>query len=396
MPQLLKIRYLLMILPVMLFLIFGQQSLSAEVSISIGIAPPALPIYVQPPCPVAGYMWVPGYWAWSPDGYYWVPGVWVQPPSIGVLWTPGYWGFANGAYVWHAGYWGPHVGFYGGINYGFGYTGVGYWGGNWIGSTFRYNTAVTNVNRTVVRNVYVDRTVIRNTTIVNRVSYNGQGGVTARPTMQERAFSNERHVQPTASQVAHFEAARQDRSLLAYANHGRPAVAAMDTVNGRRFDQQGRIASGVASGQLTAGETRRLENRETNLNHEIRSDRRANGGGLTSQQRQQVDQQQNNLSRSIYDDKHNAATAHYGDNRVDNRRAEQQQRIAQGINNGQLTPREAAHAERTQQQINQRVNAERRANQGSLTQQERRQLNREQNHASGQIRQERHNGPAEH
>ena len=54
-------------------------------------------------------------------GYYWVPGTWVQPPRVGVLWTPGYWGFVGGVYAFHAGYWGPHVGFYGGVNYGFGY-----------------------------------------------------------------------------------------------------------------------------------------------------------------------------------------------------------------------------------------------------------------------------------
>src|SRR5579884_2183867 len=50
----------------------------ASVAISVTIGPPALPVYVQPPCPVEGYIWIPGYWAWGPDGYYWVPGVWVR------------------------------------------------------------------------------------------------------------------------------------------------------------------------------------------------------------------------------------------------------------------------------------------------------------------------------
>ncbi|MGH9583134.1 MAG: YXWGXW repeat-containing protein, partial [Bryobacteraceae bacterium] len=118
---------------------------SAGIAISIHIAPPVLPVYVQPVCPAEGYIWTPGYWAWGPGGYYWVPGVWVQPPEVGLLWTPGYWGFARGIYVWRTGYWGPHVGFYGGVHYGFGYTGVGFVGGYWSGGVFRYNTAVARV-----------------------------------------------------------------------------------------------------------------------------------------------------------------------------------------------------------------------------------------------------------
>lgn len=215
----------------------------AGVFVSITIAPPVLPVYVQPPCPVEGYLWTPGYWAYGPAGYYWVPGVWVAPPAVGLLWTPGYWGFAGGIYGWHAGYWGPHVGFYGGVNYGWGYTGVGFVGGVWAGRVFRYNAAVVNVNRTVIRNVYIDRTVIRNTTIVNRTSFNGSGGIQARPTAQERTFMNERHFAATSSQFSHEHMASQDRSFLASANHGRPPVGAMDRVGGQRFDPQAHPAS---------------------------------------------------------------------------------------------------------------------------------------------------------
>src|SRR5215470_14230824 len=101
------------------------------VGVSITLAPPALPVYVQPPIPAPGYIWTPGYWAWNGYDYYWVPGTWVLPPELGLLWTPGYWGWSNGVYVFNEGYWGPHVGFYGGVAYGFGYTGVGYEGGYW-------------------------------------------------------------------------------------------------------------------------------------------------------------------------------------------------------------------------------------------------------------------------
>ena len=85
-----------------------------------------MPDYDQPPIPAPGYYWTPGYWAWNNYDYYWVPGVWVEPPQPGLLWTPGYWAFVGGVYAFRPGYWGPHVGFYGGIDYGFGYNGAGY------------------------------------------------------------------------------------------------------------------------------------------------------------------------------------------------------------------------------------------------------------------------------
>jgi len=380
---------------VLLFIPATSQA-QVAIGVSVHIGPPVLPVYAQPPCPMPGYIWTPGYWAWGEDGYYWVPGVWVSPPEAGLLWTPGYWGFVGGEYLWRPGYWGPHVGFYGGINYGFGYGGVGFVGGRWNGGTFVYNTAVTNVNTTVIHNTYVDKTVINNTTIVNNhYSFNGQGGVTARATPDELSAEREHHFEQTSNQSSHEQAARGDRNQLASVNHGRPGNVAMDSVNGRRYNQQGRIANGVASGQLTPGETRNLENREANLNKEIHNDRAANGGKLTPQERQQVNRQQNNLSKSIYNDKHNAATEHYGNNEVGARRDNQQQRIANGIRSGQMTPGEAARAEKTQQGINRQVAADRAANGGKLTPAERRNVNKEQNGASRQIYNEKHNEKAE-
>ncbi len=193
--------------------------------VEVRVAPPPLPVYVQPPCPVAGWLWMPGYWAWAPAGYYWVPGTWLAPPRVGVLWTPGYWGFGGGVFVWHAGYWGPHVGFYGGVHYGFGYTGVGYAGGRWVGGAFAYNRAVTNVNVTIVHSVYRE-TVINNVNVM-RVSYNGgPGGVMAVPTARERTAEREQHIQPTALQRQHQQTARATPALFARANHGRPTIAA--------------------------------------------------------------------------------------------------------------------------------------------------------------------------
>jgi len=234
-----------------LFLSIPAISTQAQVSVglSVRVGPPPLPVYVQPPCPVDGYIWTPGYWAYNDiDGYYWVPGAWVAPPQIGYLWTPGYWGFDDGFYRFHPGYWGPHIGYYGGINYGFGYIGVGFVGGAWFGGHFRYNTAVVNVNRTVIHNTYVDRTVIRNVSN-NRASFNGPGGVHANPRPQERVAMNERHIAPTHQQVSHQTMASHDRSQFASANHGRPHTTAVDRVSSRPFSQQNRTPNGGAPHQ---------------------------------------------------------------------------------------------------------------------------------------------------
>jgi len=201
----------------------------AQIGVSIRIGPPALPVYEQPPCPGDGYLWTPGYWAYDYDAqdYYWVPGTWVLAPQPGFLWTPPWWGWSGGVFLFHEGYWGPHVGFYGGIAYGFGYFGVGFEGGRWEGGHFFYNRSVTNINVTNIHNVY-NTTVIHNT-VINHVSYNGgNGGVTARPTPQEEAAEHERHVPPVAAQTQHIQEARSNVDLRASRNQGKPPVAATE------------------------------------------------------------------------------------------------------------------------------------------------------------------------
>jgi WXXGXW repeat (2 copies) len=221
-----RICFVVFALLVVLLAFPAASSAQIAVGVSIRIGPPALPVYAQPICPGPGYMWTPGYWAYGPDGYYWVPGTWVVAPAVGLLWTPGYWGWRGGFYYWHAGYWGPHVGFYGGINYGFGYGGVGFVGGYWHGGVFAYNTAVMHVNTTVIHNTYVNNTVVNNVT-VNHVAYNGgPNGVTAQPTAAERAAENEHHIAATEAQTQHEHMASTNRAMLYSANHGRPSVAA--------------------------------------------------------------------------------------------------------------------------------------------------------------------------
>ncbi len=181
----------------------------AGIQISVNVAPPAIAVFDQPPCPGDGYIWTPGYYQYGDYGYYWVPGNWVMPPSVGVLWTPGYWGLAGGHYMWHEGYWGQTVGFYGGVNYGNGYFGAGFTGGRWEGGTFRHNTVITNVNRNNVHNTYEDRTVVKEVKTPNH-AFNGKGGSAARPSHEEEAAAKAPHQGPTPQQASHAQEAHDN------------------------------------------------------------------------------------------------------------------------------------------------------------------------------------------
>jgi hypothetical protein len=204
----------------------ASQAASIAVGISVGVAPPPIPVYTQPVCPGPGYIWTPGYWAYDPpNGYYWVPGTWVVAPAPGLLWTPGYWGWSGAAFVFHVGYWGPHVGFYGGINYGFGYPGVGFACEEWRGGAFFYNRSVANLGPGHFANVYYRS--VPNNFAVNRVSYNGgAGGLRPRPNARELAAEHDPHIEATSLQRQHEMAAHNNRAQFASVNHGRPDVAA--------------------------------------------------------------------------------------------------------------------------------------------------------------------------
>jgi hypothetical protein len=236
------------------------------VGVSVSFGPPALPVYEQPICPADGYLWAPGYWAYdAEDGYYWVPGTWVEPPEVGFLWTPGYWGWGDGAFLFHEGYWGSEVGFYGGINYGFGYSGAGYEGGRWEGGHFAYNTYVNHVDTAVIHNTYN----VRVTNVSeNHVSFNGgSGGVDARPTTQEESYARGHHVGPVAAQAQHVEAARSNPQLRASANQGKPPIAA--TAKAGDF-RAGAVASREAGGEYKAPAANASRGGEVTPGNEVR------------------------------------------------------------------------------------------------------------------------------
>ena len=314
----------------------AQAQIAVGVSFNVHLAPPVLPVYEQPPLPAPGYLWTPGYWAYGEAGYYWVPGVWVMPPSAGLLWTPGYWGYEGGFYGWHAGYWGPHVGFYGGVNYGYGFGGVGFVGGEWRGGVFAYNRAVANFGGVHVTNVYENRVIVERNTIVNvnHVSFNGGAGIQAHASAFEMHAANERHFEATSEQRQHINFAAQDRSQLASVNQGRPGTMASSNINSyHQVAQQHLRAQPISESDRSVGRNYNPNTREAN----------------------------------------------------------QDQRIANGLRSGQMTSGEAARAERTQSNIDQQVHDDRAANGGKLTGQERRQINNEQNAASRQIYDEKHN-----
>ncbi len=287
----------------------SASSAQVMVGVSVRIGPPPLRVYAQPMCPGPGYLWAPGYWAYGPDGYYWVPGSWVMPPQPGLLWTPGWWGWEGGGYRWHAGYWGPHVGFYGGINYGFGYFGTGFVGGHWDHDRFYYNTAVWRVNTRVVRNVYVDHDVVRNVR-VNRVSYNGgHGGIEARPSRDDERWSHERRWNATPMQTRHEEGFRGNRGR----NFHPPDRGNRDEgrANDRGFRGNDRGNRGMAGGNDRGyrGNDRGNRGRENvrgndrgrgnqdRPNQSYRQNDRGNGGGRNKQDRGREDKGKQNNGR---------------------------------------------------------------------------------------------------
>jgi hypothetical protein len=249
MRKITPLRILMLFAFVVLMLSAASTASFAQVRITVGFAPPALPVYELPVCPGDGYIWTPGYWAWDPDfdDYYWVPGTWVLAPEAGFFWTPPYWGWDNGVFAFYDGYWGPSVGFYGGIDYGFGYFGLGFVGGRWQGGHFFYNQAVFSANIVHVTNVYNERI---NEVTVNHVSYNGgPGGIDVHPRPQEIAAEHERHVAAISAQQRNIEAARGNPEFRANNNHGRPPVAA--TARPGEFTGHDVVAAREAGGTYT-------------------------------------------------------------------------------------------------------------------------------------------------
>lgn len=223
-----------------------RASFAQIVAVSTIVEPPGLAVEDQPISPGDGYIWTPGYWAWGASDYAWVPGRWVLAPQVGFLWTPGYWGWADGRYFWHEGWWGEHVGFYGGVYYGYGYGGVGYDGGYWNRGRFYYNTTVNHLDGRYRYNTYRRTLIVHE---VTRVSYNGgRGGLAARPTPQQESFARAHHAPPTAEQSHHVQVAIASPSQRFSVNHGAPPRPVAATPK-----PAGSADRGIAPGRTAAG-----------------------------------------------------------------------------------------------------------------------------------------------
>lgn len=234
-----RLRWIGVSLATCLTMTSGTGSAQISIGVSVRLAPPPLPVYAQPPLPGPDFLWTPGYWAWDDYAlaYYWVPGTWIRAPRPGLLWTPPWWGWSDGAYIFHTGYWGPHIGFYGGVNYGFGYTGFGYQGGYWNGGHLFYNQTVNNITNIHVTNVYQTNIINVTNNSSNRVSYNGgPGGVRARPRPEEQLAARDQHIAPTAHQQDHVLIARSDPRAFVSANRGHPPLTATPRALGNRDD----------------------------------------------------------------------------------------------------------------------------------------------------------------
>jgi len=165
------------------------------------------------------------------------------------------------------------------------------------------------------------------------------------------------------------------------------------TVQQRAENQQDRIANGMKDGELTPGEASKLETKEGKINQEARAMRKEDDGHLTAADKAKLAQQQDQLSKQIYQDKHNAATQNTNPkSEIGKREENQQDRIAQGVKSGDLSAAEAARLEKSQAKINKEVRKDRAANGGKLTPQERAQVNRQLNRQSHQIARATHGG----
>ena len=405
----------------MLALPAAQAQISIGIGFHIGIAPPALPVYAQPPIPGDGYIWTPGYWAYGDAGYFWVPGTWVLAPQPGYLWTPGYWGFEGGYYGWHAGYWGPHIGYYGGVNYGFGYGGIGFC--RW--RVAREPLLLQRRRRQLRRRMAPHQRLRRSRRRRPQHHHQHQSRQLQRPRRHRSPaqpagaqWSNGPHIQPTSAQMQHQNYAAQDRSQLASVNHGRPAtmaaanpaayhqvaqqrmatqpISAADRSAGKTYNpntreanQDQRISNGLQSGQMTSGEAARADRTQSNIDSQVHNDRAANGGTLTNQERQQVNHEQNNASRQIYNENHNANTVPRTKSTTVKPTSSSAPRKASAP--VRKPPAKPPAPTRNQANVDQQVHNERTANGGALTNQQHQQINQEQNHNSNQIYNQKHN-----
>jgi hypothetical protein len=83
----------------------SAPALSANVSFSVALRPPAPVVESIPPPSVPGSVWTPGYWSWNGVEYIWVPGQYVVAPFPGAVWIGGRWVARGHHWDWVDGRW---------------------------------------------------------------------------------------------------------------------------------------------------------------------------------------------------------------------------------------------------------------------------------------------------
>jgi len=170
-------------------------------------------------------------------------------------------------------------------------------------------------------------------------------------------------------------------------------------VNARQQRQQDRIANGISSGSLTARESARLERQQARLNNQ-EARYRASGGGLSPQERARLESEQNRLSQNIYNQKHDAQGSYGGlpgngyRMGVNARQENQQDRIYQGVQSGQLTQSEYGRLDNQEERLATQEARMRQSGDG-LSPSERARLEAEQNALSRHIYNQKHDGQTE-
>ena len=106
--------------------------------------------------------------------------------------------------------------------------------------------------------------------------------------------------------VVGSSAAQAQNTSGAGAGQVDPGHPRVNQVNGRETNQQVRIANGVKNGQLTPGQTARLEHGEQRLQSNEKKDMAKDNGHLTKKDQRQLNHEANNMSKRIYKDKHSA------------------------------------------------------------------------------------------
>lgn len=183
-------------------------------------------------------------------------------------------------------------------------------------------------------------------------------------------------------------------TLLAGSILGSAAFAqAVPADQQRDVNQQERIEQGLKDGQLSTKEAGRLERGQQHIDHMEAHDLK--NGSISPAEQARLNAAQNRQSQAIYNDKHNAVTGNpnsASSQRMQTdvqRNVNQQQRIANGINNGSLTNREAGSLERGQAHVDRKeANA---AASGHVGAGEQRNIQRSENHQSNRIYNKKHN-----